>query len=182
MKILKKLGFILLTLVALFFIIPLFVDGEYSVRKSVEINKPKQEVFNYVKYLKNQDEYSVWAQKDPNMKKSYKGEDGEVGFISAWDSKDENVGVGEQEIVAIDEGKKISYELRFKKPFEAKDNAYISTTAINSSKTKVTWGFDGKMDYPMNIFMLFMDMEGMLGPDLQNGLDNMKLNLESGQE
>lgn len=182
MKILKKLGFLLLTLVALFFIIPLFVDGEYSVRKTVEINKPKEEVFDYVKYLKNQNEYSVWAQMDPNMKNSYKGEDGEVGFISSWESEDENVGVGEQEIVAIEDGKKISYELRFKEPFEAKDDAFITTTAINANKTKVTWGFDGKMDYPMNIFMLFMDMEGMLGPDLQKGLDNMKLNLESTED
>lgn len=182
MKILKKIGFVLLTLVALFFIIPLFVDGEYSVHKTVEINKPNDEVFDYAKHLKNQDEFSVWAQKDPNMKKTFTGTDGEIGFISAWDSKNEEVGVGEQEIIAIEEGKKISFELRFKEPFEATDNAFISTESINENKTKVTWGFDGKMNYPMNIMMLFMDMEEMLGPDLQNGLNNMKDNLESGQE
>jgi hypothetical protein len=38
---------------------------------------------------------------DPNMKKTYTGTDAEVGFISAWESTDKNVGVGEQEIKKI---------------------------------------------------------------------------------
>ena len=32
------------------------------------IEKPNNEVFQYVKFLKNQDNFSTWAQKDPNMK------------------------------------------------------------------------------------------------------------------
>lgn len=182
MKIIKKVGFVLLTLVALFLIIALFIDGEYSVAKSVEINKPKDVVFEYAKYLKNQDEYSAWAQMDPNMKKTFKGTDGKVGFVSSWNSKKEDVGVGEQEIMAIEDGEIIKFELRFKEPFEATDNAYISTKSVNDNQTKVTWGFEGKMNYPMNFFMLFMDMEEMLGPDLQKGLENMKSNLESTED
>lgn len=178
MRILKKIGFVLLTLVALVLIVALFVNGEYSVRKSVEINQPKAEVFEYIKFLKNQDEFSVWAQMDPNMKKSYSGIDGEVGFISKWDSKKEEVGKGEQEIMKIVEGSRIDFELRFKVPFEATDKAFMETKSLSESKTKVTWGFDGKMSYPFNLMMLFMDMEGMLGPDLQKGLDNLKTNLE----
>lgn len=34
------------------------------------------------------------------------------------------------------------------------------------------------MKYPMNLMMLFMDMEKQLAPDLQNGLDNLKTLLE----
>ncbi|KAF5061439.1 hypothetical protein DSECCO2_315390 [anaerobic digester metagenome] len=30
------------------------------------------------------------------------------------------------------------------------------------------------MNYPMNLMLLFMDMEGMPGPDLENGLVNFK--------
>ena len=64
----------------------IFVKREYSVEREVVINKPKQEVFEYVKLLKNQDNYSKWAMMDPKMKKEYTGTDGTVGFISAWDS------------------------------------------------------------------------------------------------
>jgi len=44
--------------------------------------------------------------------------------------------------------------------------------------TTVKWGFQGKMKYPMNLMMLTMNMEKMLAPDLQNGLNNLKILLE----
>lgn len=178
MRIIKKILFVFVTLVALVLIVALFVNGKYSVEKSIEINQPKSEVFDYLRYLKNQDEYSTWAMKDPKMTKTYKGTDGKVGFVSAWDSKNEDVGKGEQEIIAIKEGERIDYELRFIKPFEATDNAYMITSSKTESNTTVTWGFNGEMNYPFNLFMLFMDMEEMLGPELQKGLENLKANLE----
>ena len=54
----------------------------------------------------------------------------------------------------------------------------MSTESVNANTTKVVWGFEGHMDYPSNIMLLFMDMEEMLGGDLQTGLDNLKKNLE----
>lgn len=178
MKILKRIVLTLVVIVALALIVAAFMKKDYSVKREVVINKPKQEVFNYIKFLKNQDHYSVWAKMDPNMKKSYKGTDGEVGFISAWDSKKDDVGKGEQEIRKIVEGKRIDVELRFKKPFEATEKGYMTTDAAGENSTKVTWGFDGHMDWPMNIMFLFMDMEAMIGKDLQNGLNNLKKKLE----
>ncbi|MES2591261.1 MAG: SRPBCC family protein [Bacteroidota bacterium] len=178
MKIIKKLLIAVVGLIVLVLIIAIFVKKEYAVEREVVINKPKSEVFEYIKYLKNQDSFSVWAMKDPNMKKEYKGEDGTVGFISAWDSEMKDVGKGEQEIKGIIEGAKVEYELRFIKPFEATDDAYMITEAAADNHTTVKWGFRGKMDYPMNFMLLFMDMEDMLGKDLQQGLNNLKEQIE----
>lgn len=178
MKILKIIGLILVGIIALLLVVALFVDGNYSVEREVTINKSKQEVFDYVKYLKNQDQFSVWAQIDPNMKKEYRGEDATVGFVSAWDSKDPKAGKGEQKIIQIAEGERIDYELHFIEPFESTDYAYLSFASVNDSVTHVKWGFNGKMKYPMNLMMLTMDMEKMLAPDLQNGLNNLKGILE----
>ena len=111
------------------------------------------------------------------MKKNYTGTDGTVGFVSAWESDNKDVGKGEQEIMGITEGQRIDYELRFKEPFESKGGAYM-TTADAGGATKVEWGFEGNMAYPMNIMMLFMDMEKALGPSLAEGLDNLKKELE----
>ncbi len=165
-------------LIALVLITGLFVNGNYAVEREVTINKPKRAVYDYVKYLKNQDNFSVWAQKDPEMKKSFSGEDGTVGFVSSWESKDKDVGKGEQKIIKMEEGNRIDYELHFIEPFESTDYAYMTTSAVNDSVTSVKWGFNGKMKYPMNLMMLFMDMEKMLAPDLQNGLNNLKAILE----
>lgn len=178
MKILKKIGIVLVILIAIPLVIALFIDKEYAVERGVIINKSKAEVFDYIKYLKNQDNYSVWAKKDPKMQKKYAGTDGTVGFVSKWNSKDENVGVGEQEIKKITSGSRVDYELRFKEPFEATDNAYMTTKELEPMKTQVTWGFNGKMDYPMNFMLLFMDMEEMLGNDLEEGLGNLKRIME----
>lgn len=178
MKTIKKILIVLGIIIVIPFIIALFVKKEYDVAREIVINKPKTEVFDYIKFLKNQDNYSKWANMDPAMKKTFTGTDGEVGFISAWESKDENVGMGEQEIKKITTGERIDYELRFIKPFEATDNAFMTTATLNDNQTKVTWGFNGKMKYPMNLMLLFMDMEKMLGDDLQSGLDKLKIELE----
>ncbi len=115
---------------------------------------------------------------DPAMKKSYRGTDGTVGFVSHWESDNEEVGWGEQEIKKITEGERIDFELRFLKPFEATEPAYMATESINENQTKVKWGFSGHFSYPMNLMLLFYDMEKMIGDDLQNGLGKLKEILE----
>ena len=130
--------------------------------------------FNYIKFLKNQNEYSKWSKMDANMKKEFKGTDATIGFISSWDSENKDVGKGEQEIVKITEGSRVDYEIRFKIPFESTSNAYMSTEENGPNQTKVTWEFNGKMNYPMNLMLLFMDMDKEIGSDLNIGLNNLK--------
>nr|WP_121272898.1 SRPBCC family protein [Pedobacter schmidteae] len=178
MKILKRIILTLVGIVILALVIALFVKKDYAVERQVTINKPDSTVFNFIKYIKNQDQYSVWNNLDPAMKKSYTGTDGTVGFIYAWDSQNKNAGKGEQEIVNITEGSRIDMKLRFKEPFEAEDNAYMITEADGADKTKVKWGFTGKMNWPMNLMLLCMNMEDMIGKDLQGGLDKLKVIME----
>ena len=63
-------------------------------------------------------------------------------------------------------------KLRFKIPFEAQDDAYMTTETITENQTKVKWGFKGSMPYPMNLMILFCDMDKMIGKDLATGLTN----------
>jgi len=113
------------------------------------------------------------------MKKTYNGTDGTIGFVSAWESKVENVGVGEQEILKITEGERIDMKLRFKVPFEAEDDAYMTTQDVENNQTKVKWGFKGAFPYPMNLMGLYMDMDKEVGGDLEVGLKNLKTVLEN---
>jgi hypothetical protein len=178
MKIIKGILITILGIIALALIIALFITKEYAVERDVVINQTKDTVFNYVKHLKNQDNFSVWAKTDPNMKRTFTGIDGTVGAIAAWESDNKEVGVGEQEIKKIKEGEQIDFELRFKAPFESTSEAYMITEAISLNETKVKWGFKGVMDYPMNLMLPFMQMEKIIGNDLQTGLNNLKVILE----
>lgn len=175
MKILKRVLLVIAIIIAIPLIIGLFVSRDYKVERAITINKPKQQVFDYIKYLKNQDSFSKWAQMDPNMKKEYRGTDGRVGAVSYWNSEDGNVGEGEQEIKTIKDGERIDYELRFKRPIESTAPAYMITEDAGQN-TVVRWGFEGNSPYPMNIMNLFM--EGMLGKDLETGLANLKKQME----
>ena len=170
--------FIIVVVVVMLLILALFAKKDYGVECEVAILKPKQEVFNYLKLLKNQDNFSKWATMDLNMKKEYKGTDGTVGFISAWDSNEKNVGKGEQEIKKIADGERIDYEIRFIKPFESTASAYMITESIATNQTRVKWGFKSRMNYPMNLMLLFMNMEKMIGNDFSEGLTKLKVVVE----
>jgi hypothetical protein len=178
MKILKKIliGIGILILIPL--ILALFLKKNYNVEREIVINKPRQEVFNYLKFLKNQNNFSKWANIDKNMEKSFNGTDGTIGFVSTWNSTNPDVGKGEQEIKKITEGERIDYEIRFIEPFESISPAYILTESVSDNETKVSWGFSGHMAYPTNLMMLFMDFEKMIGDDLAVGLGNLKLIME----
>ena len=178
MGIIKKVVLVIGAFVGLLLLVAAFVPKTYSVEEEITVQKPKDQVFEYIKYLKNQDDYSKWAAMDPGMEKSFKGTDGTVGFISAWKSGNEHVGVGEQEIIGIKEGERIDYALRFFEPFESSDESYMITEHVSDQATKVKWGFKGRMDYPMNLMLLAMDFEEAIGDDFAIGLSNLKVELE----
>lgn len=175
MKTLKTILIVVAIIIAIPLVIALFVKNEYAVEREITINKPKQEVFDYVKHLKNQDNYSTWVRMDPNMKKDFKGTDGTVGFVYAWNGN-KDAGKGEQEIKNITEGERVDVEVRFEEPFEGIASAPVTTEAVSENQTKVTWGMKGRSNYPMNFMNLFMD--DMLGKDLDTSLKALKAILE----
>jgi hypothetical protein len=169
---------ILALLIAAFLIGALFTRKEYAVTRDIIVNQSKQKVFDYIRYLRNQDSFSKWANMDPTMKKEYKGTDGTIGFVSAWDSTDKKVGKGEQEIIGINDGERIDFDLRFIRPFPGVAKAYMSTENLSESVTRVKWGIASGMKYPMNLMLLFMNMDKIMGNDLEIGLNNLKTILE----
>ncbi|OPZ19149.1 MAG: Polyketide cyclase / dehydrase and lipid transport [Bacteroidetes bacterium ADurb.BinA245] len=169
--------YIILGLIGLLLLAGLFISKDLQANKEIVINKPVDEVFGFIKYLKNQQLYSKWAALDADMKNEYNGIDGQPGFVNHWVGN-KKVGEGEQEITAIEEGKAIYTDLRFIKPFKSFAKVKMTAEAIDASSTKVSWGFQSKMNYPLNIMKLFMNMNEMIGKDFSTGLANLKNLLE----
>lgn len=170
---------IVIIIIAALFVLPLvialFVPKDYSVEGEIIINRPKQEVFDYIKLIKNQDYYSKWVMTDPNMKKTFTGTDGNVGFIYAWNGN-KQAGEGEQEITGLAEGERVTTEIRFLRPFKAVGHTYMNTEAASDHSTKVTWGFSGKSNYPINLMTAMM--KSTLRKDISTSLGNLKKILE----
>ncbi|TDE14609.1 SRPBCC family protein [Dyadobacter psychrotolerans] len=162
-------------LIVLLLIVALFVKKDYSIHREIVINKPKKDVFDYVKYLKNQENYNKWVMADPNMKKDLKGIDGTVGFIYGWNGNDQ-VGEGEQQITNITEAEKLESQIHFIRPFEGLAQIEMTTKSSSGGQTKVGWTMSGTSKYPMNLTNLFVN--GMLGKDMETSLKSLKAILE----
>lgn len=176
MKILKRIGLVILSIIVLLLVVALFINKEYTVEKEVIVNKAKSDVFNYIKHAKNQDHYNKWVEADPNAKKEFRGTDGTVGFVYAWDGN-KDIGKGEQEIRNIEEGKRIDFNLHFVKPMESNANAWMITEAISDQQTKIKWGMHGRSPYPLNLVNIFVP--SILGKDLDASLSKLKAILEN---
>ena len=169
--------YILATILVIIIILAAVAPKAYTVQRSITINKPLPEVFTYLRFVKNQDYWSPWKKKDPNMKQEFTGNDGTVGFVSRWEGN-KDVGIGEQEIVMITENERIDTELRFYKPWRSISQGFLTTEDSGDSQTKVTWGFAGNNKFPFSIMMLFFNMDKTVGKDFEEGLDSLKEILE----
>jgi hypothetical protein len=147
-----------------------------KIEKSIKINKSSKPVFDYLRMTRNQDNFSVWNMADPNMKKSYQGTDGTIGFVYSWDSTMKNVGAGEQETTGIEEGKSIDYTIKFFRPMQNTGKSKFQITSLGNELTSVAWIFDSPSKFPMSLFSPIFKM--MLGRDLEKGFINLKTLLE----
>lgn len=166
-----------LIIIAIPFVIALFVTKEYSAESEIVIDRPNPVVFDYLKYLKNHETFSKWGKTNAHIIKQYFGSDGTVGFISAWESPDKKVGKGQQEIRKISVGKRIDLELRILKPYPSVAHAYLTTDPVARNQTIVVWGFSSRMSYPMNLLLLF-NIKKVIQKDLSQGLATLKQELE----
>lgn len=163
-------------IIALVLFIALFMKKEYKVQSEIIINAPREKVFDYLKQLKNQDNFNKWVMVDPNMKRKFIGTDGTVGFIYAWKGN-KKASEGEQEIKAITEGKSIETEIRFTGSFMAIAYADYTLETVEDNQTKVTWSNKSIMKYPMNTMVPMV--EKMLPKDMTISLMNLKTILEN---
>jgi len=165
-------------LILLVLVLALLAPKSYNVYRSVEIRRPRAEVFEFLRFLKNQETWSPWEKRDPKMKKEFRGTDGQAGAVSSWKGNKE-VGEGEQEIKKIVPGERVDGELRFFKPWKSTSACYLITDDAGKGTTRVTWGFSGRNKFPMSIMMLFMNMDKMVGKDFEDGLAALKMHLEA---
>jgi len=165
--------FVVIGILALPFIIALFISTDVSYKKSITINATADKIWKNVNSLAAMDQWSPWLEKDPNMPRTFSGEDGKPGASHAWKSSIKKVGEGSQTIVKLTEPSRIDTRLDFIKPFKSTAAAFV-TLDEQGGKTIATWGFESKMPYPMNIMKLFMNMEKGMDKEFGFGVSRLK--------
>jgi uncharacterized protein YndB with AHSA1/START domain len=169
--------YIIGAIVFILIIMAMAAPKDLRMERKIVVSVSPETVFNSLKSLKKQDQWSPWHKKDPNMKSEYRGTDGEVGSVSYWKGN-KDVGEGEQEIKALTPNDRIDSELRFIAPFKAVNDAYFDIKPSGNG-SEVTWGFYAKYKFPISVMMMFMNIEKTLGGEFEQGLRDFKTMIEN---
>ena len=148
------------------FILP----AQAVVTRSVEIAAPPDKVFAIVSDFRRFNEFSPWADLDPNIKYTFEGPESGVGQKMRWTSENANVGSGSQTIVEYDPPTYTATELDFGMMGKS-----VATWDVvpSTTGTKATWGFKSDLDgIPAKWFGLMFDR--WIGADYEKGLAKLK--------
>ncbi len=166
----KKIAIGVIGLIAVILLIPVFLKSSFSIERSVVMANAPSEIFAVVGNYETWNRWSVWAIKDPNQTTKISGTPGQVGHMQEWDGKIN--GKGKQTIVSLVKDKEIVFDLEFIDPNPMKSEAKMTFSPVEGG-TKVTWSNSGSLEYPVGrYFGPFLD--GMVGPDFEEGLNNLK--------
>lgn len=171
MKIIKTLLFI----IALLAIIGALLPSKSHIERSVLINAPQEEVFNYLNSYQNFNEWSPWHRIDPDTQYRYFGPKSGVGAKMAWQSDNDKVGSGSQEIVESTPHQLIKVTLDFEEMGQAQSSY---TLVRQDDNTHVIWAFDNDSGWNLINRYFGLIMDRLLGPSYEAGLHNLKDILE----
>lgn len=172
LKILGVIGAVLVVGVLVALLLAARRPDTFQVKRSATINAPADKIYPLVADFRRWPEWSPYETRDPNMKRSYGATSSGKGATYGWDG-DSNVGAGRMEIVEANAPGKVSLKLDFNRPFEA-HNIVDFTFVPQGEATVVTWDMHGPTPFFAKIVHLFIDMDKMVGGDMEAGLAKLK--------
>jgi uncharacterized protein YndB with AHSA1/START domain len=140
------------------------------VSRSIEIAAPPDRVFAIVGDLRHFNEFSPWADLDPNITYTFEGPESGVGQKMNWTSENPDVGSGSQTIIRHEPPTFVETQL----DFGIRGKPVSSFELVPStSGTRVTWVFKSNLEgIPAKWFGLMFDR--WIGNDYEEGLAKLK--------
>ena len=178
----KKVGFIILFLVAAFVVTGYLLPKDVHVERSITVDRPSSMMFELLNSYRHFQAWSPWAKRDPKAEFIITGPDSGVGARMSWIGDPQLVGSGWQEIVASK-----PYELiNIKLDFDAQGVADTGFILIpDGDVTSITWFFDSDLTKGVNFWDAFLAryfgllFDRWVGGDYEQGLTNLKAYAES---
>ena len=163
---------LLLILFVTYFVIP----SDTHMERTTVIDASPEKIFAQINSFERFNEWSPWAKIDPDTEYSYSGPESGVGARMSWKSEDPNVGNGAQEIIESVPSSKLTNKMEF----EGMTGEASATFMLEEEggSTKVTWTYDAKDVSGVFRFFL-MGIDGMLGPQYESGLADLKSMVEN---
>ena len=110
---LRKLFIVIALLLVIFVVTGFFLPTRYHVERSITVNRPAANVFALLNGYRTFNEWSPWAQRDPDAGYSVSGPASGVGARLSWSGDPRLVGTGWQEITLSRPFERIEMHLNF---------------------------------------------------------------------
>jgi len=180
MKALKIIGITVLALVVVIVVTVSFMSPKTHMERSAIVNAPPASVLEEFSNFRKFNEWSPWATMDKEAKYTFEGPESGVGAKMSWDGPES--GKGSQETIEYEPGRRVKNIMKF----EMMEGAMFSEIFVEAipEGTKVMWTYDqdvsgtGPMNAAIGKFFGF-NMESMMGPQYEDGLNAMKKIAES---
>jgi hypothetical protein len=165
------------SVLALFVAVVATRPSAYRVERKLEVVAPGDRVFGVLNDLHQFAGVLVFfgspfEKRAPMMQKTFEGPSAGVGQSFAW-SGNSDVGQGKMTIEESVPSQKVSMKLEFVKPM-ASTATYAITLAGTPTGSLVTWSMEGNHNFIGKAFGMFMDMDKMIGSDIEKGLTQLK--------
>ncbi len=143
----------------------------FRVQRTATIDAPPEKLVGILSDLRRGAEWSPYEKKDPAMKKTFSGPASGPGAKLEWDGNSD-VGAGSLTVAEVTPAN-ITLNLAMTRPMNA-NNIVEYTFAPQGKATNMTWAMHGPMPLISKVMCVFVDLDRMLGADMERGLKDLK--------
>jgi hypothetical protein len=144
----------------------------FSVKRVASIKAPPEKIAALITDFHQWSSWSPWEHLDPKMTRTFSGAPSGKGAIYEWEGN-KDVGKGRMEITDATTPIKTVIRLDFLQPLES-HNTTEFTLLPQGETTTVSWNMSGPMLFVSKLMSVFVNMDAMIGKDLEKGLSNLK--------
>ncbi|MBE0653079.1 MAG: SRPBCC family protein [Bacteroidales bacterium] len=166
------------SIITLFFLVAFFLPSSKTLYRNILINRPPDAIYKLVTDFSYYKRWNPWSAQEPDAEGNMSGEPGKPGHKWSWNGK--IIGSGHLEIKELEENKRIVSDLIFTSPRKMSSEDIWKFEPVNENSTRVSWGHHAILDYPVGRYFGLM-LEKMLGPEFEQGLENLKKLSESSE-
>ncbi|MDQ8205141.1 SRPBCC family protein [Pelagicoccus sp. SDUM812003] len=151
--------------------IGLFLPGDFTVRRSIEVQAPAERLYELVGDLERWPDWGPWKEADPTLVIELGEKTSGVGASQTWHGKDGNARL---EFIEADPASGVTFDLYFN------DDAFYNLSSIRYAPLpggqgyEVVWEMSGVVEVPVLGGYLALAMDDMVGAMFEDGLEKLK--------
>ncbi|MBJ7470086.1 MAG: SRPBCC family protein [Solirubrobacteraceae bacterium] len=146
--------------------------AEFALERSTTISAPAAAIYPLLADFHEWPKWSPWEDLDPALARTYSGAESGTGAVYEW-SGNRKAGQGRMEILDAAAPSKVVIDLRFLKPFKAR-NTTTFTVEEAGATTTVRWEMRGPKTTVMKILGGVLGIEKSIAKDFDKGLAALK--------